>query len=226
MQFNPFVGTNPEQVAIVVGTGTGIVGNVEATGTAYVKATYELAYIDLLPPSMTSVPNPQVGYGLQLIQFSTTGLASGTIQPITHRTAMAYTSIHQLLINNTAVGAVPMPVRADYYGLWDDQDQQSSRWNYDQSNNTFHEYFDRFHRTYHHYPLTGQYIADFEGGVFPEIPSVTPYDAIMSPDASYAQAFGVPPTPAMTTSIRLPGYTPAASPYVRTYAFGLVRVPY
>lgn len=227
MQLLPLLGVNPEQSLIVAGgTAPTFSTAPQLASTGWVKATYELAYIDLLPPSMTSVPNPQVGYGLQLIQFSTTGLASGTIQPITHRTAMAYTSIHQLLINNTLAGTVPLPVRADYYGLWDDQDQQSSRWNFDAANNTFTEYFDKFHRTYHHYPLTGQYVADFEGGLFPEIPSVTPYDAIMSPDASYAAAFGVPVTPALTTSIRLPSAIAARSTYVRTYAFGLVRVPY
>lgn len=220
-QILPLTGSNPEQCFIVNGSTTAFSSApVIASPGATIKATYELAYVDLLPPSMTSVPNPQVGYGLQLIQFTTTGLASGSVQPITHRTAMAYTSIHQLLINNT------FPLRADYYGLWDDQDQQSSRWNFDAQNNTFTEYFDKYHRTYHHYPLTGHYLADFEGGLFPEIPSVTPYDAVMSPDASYAQAFGVPVTPAMTTSIRMPSGTTAASPYVRTYAFGLVRVPY
>lgn len=220
-QLLPFTGANPEQTLLVNGATTAYsTSPIIGSGGCTVKATYELAYIDLLPPSMTAVPNPQVGYGLQLIQFSTTGLAAGTVQPITHRTAMAYTSIHQLLINNAA------PLRADYFGLWDDQDQQSSRWNFDAQNNTFTEYYDKFHRTYHHYPLTGQYLSDFEGGLFPEIPSVTPYDAIMSPDASYAAAFGVPVTPAMTTSIRVPTGTTVVNPYVRTYAFGLVRVPY
>lgn len=119
-----------------------------------------------------------------------------------------------------------MPVQADYFGLWDDQDQQSSRWNYDLSQNTFQGYFDKFHRTYRHYPLLGQYVCDFEGGAFPEIPSVTPIDAVMSPDASYAETFGVPVTPAMTTSIRLPSGVTATNLYIRTYAFGLVRVPY
>ncbi len=221
-QILPFQGVNPEQTMITqVGASAPVFSTAPTlSAQATIKATYELAYIDLLPPSMTAVPNPQVGYGLQLVQFSTTGLASGTVQPITHRTAMAYTSIHQLLINNS------QPLRADYYGLWDDQDQQSSRWNFDAQNNTFTEYFDRFHRIYHHYPLGGQYLADFEGGLFPEIPSVTPYDAIMSPDASYAAAFGVPVTPAMTTSLRMPAATTAVTPYVRNYAFGLVRVPY
>jgi hypothetical protein len=221
MQINPFQGINPEQV-LLVNPGTAAVFGAAPTlaSAATIKASYELAYIDLLPPSMTSVPNPQVGYGLQLIQFSTTGLAAGTNSPITHRTAMAYTSIHQLLINGQ------LPLQADYFGLWDDQDQQSSRWNYDNQNNTMSEYFERYHRVYHHYPLLGQYISDFEGGLFPEIPSVTPYDAVMSPDASYAQAFGVPVTPAMTTTLRINSGVVASNPYIRTYAFGFVRVPY
>ena len=217
-QILPLIGSNPEQTLFVNATGAGTACVLEAQVT--IKATYELAYIDLLPPSITSVPNPQVGYGLQLVQFSTTGLAAGTVQPVTHRTAMIYTSIHQLLVNNE------LPVQADYFGLWDDQDVQSSRWNFDAQVNTFTEYFDDFHRRYRRYPSKGQYLADFEGGLFPEIPSVTPYDALMSPDASYAAAFGVPVTPAMTTAIRLPSTVTATGPYVRTYSFGLVRVPY
>lgn len=217
-QILPLIGTNPEQTLFVNATGSGTACVLQATVT--VKTTYELAYIDLLPPSMTSVPNPQVGYGLQLIQFSTTNLQSGTVQPITHRTAMIYTSIHQLLINNE------LPTQADYFGLWDDQDVQSSRWNFDAQVNTFNEYFDDYQRKYHRYPMKGQYVADFESGLFPEVPSVTPYDALMSPDSSYAAAFGVPVTPAMTTAIRLPSTVTATNPYVRTYAFGLVRVPY
>lgn len=217
-QINPLIGTNPEQVLFVNVTGTGSTATLASSVT--VQVVYELAYVDLLPPSMTSVPNPQVGYALQLIQFSVTNLVAGTVQPITHRTAMIYTSIHHLLINNEVA------TRADYFGLWDDQDVQSSRWNFDAQVNTFTEYFDNFQRVWRRYPLTGQYVADFESGIFPEIPSVTPYDALMSPDQSYAAAFGVPVTPAMTTAIRLPSTTTATGPYVRVYAFGLVRTPY
>ena len=217
-QILPLIGTNPEQSLFVNATGAATAAVIATAAT--VKATYELAYIDLLPPSMTSVPNPNVGYGLQLIQFSTTGLVSGTVAPITHRTAMIYTAIHQLLINGQ------LPAEADYWGLWDDQDVQSSRWNFDAQVNTFTEYFDKFQRELRRYPLTGQYVADFEGGLFPEIPSVTPYDALMSPDQSYAAAFGVPVTPALTTAIRLPSTTAASGPYVRNYSIGLVRVPY
>jgi len=217
-QILPLIGTHPEQNLFVnssSGSNTAVLN-----GATTVKATYELAYIDLLPPSMTSTPNPTVGYGLQLVQFSTNNLPAGTVQPITHRTAMIYTSIHQILVNGQ------VPVQADYYGLWDDQDVQSARWAYDAQVNTFNEYFDKFKRIYRRYPSVGHYVCDFENGVFPEIPSVTPLDALMSPDASYAAAFGVPVTPAMTTAIRLPSTDTPSNPYVRNYSFGLVRVPF
>ncbi len=218
LQLAPLTGKNPEQVLFtnIVGATTKAVTATKVT----VKATYELAYIDLLPPSVTQVPQPLVNYGLQLTPFSITNLAAGTIQPITHRTAQLYTSIHHALINNQA------PIRADYFGLWDDQDQQSARWAYDKSNNTFQAWFTKMQRVYRRYMPKGHYFVDMEGGIFPEIPSVTPYDALMSPDASYANAFGVPITPAMTTSLRIPAATVTTTPYVRVWAFGLVRVPY
>jgi hypothetical protein len=219
MQVGTLLGVNPEQNLFTGAAGTGTACVLQSAGMSVV-ARYSLAYVDLLPPGMTAPPQPTVGYGLQMVPFSTTGLSAGVINPITHRTAMLYTHIHQLLINNQ------LPVQADYFGLWDDQDQQSSRWNYDLSQNTFQTYFDKFHRVYRHYPLVGQYVCDFEGGEFPEIPSVTPLDAVMSPDASYAATFGVPVTPAMTTAIRLPSGDTATNCYIRTYAFGLVRVPY
>lgn len=219
MQVSPLLGSNPESNLFVNGVGAGTACNLQAAG-ATIVAKYSLAYVDLLPPGMTSAPTPTVGYGLQMVTFSTTGLASGVINPITHRTAMLYTSIHQLLVNGG------LPIRADYYGLWDDQDQQSSRWNYDASQNTMQQYFDNYQRIWRRPPFTGQYVADLEDGVFPEIASVTPLDAVMSPDASYAETFGVPVTPAMTTSLRIPSTVAANNPYIKSYALGIVRVPY
>lgn len=218
VQVAGLLGQNPEQNMFVKAVGS--TNKVATKGTTKVYAKYELSYIDLLPPGLTSVPQPLVSFGLQLTPFSITNLAAGTLQPITHRTAQIYTSIHHLLINNQ------VPIRANYFGLWDDQDQQSARWAYDSQNNTFTEYFDNVQRTYRRYLNTGHYVATFENGVFPEIPSVTPYDALMSPDASYAQTFGVPVTPAMTTTLRIPNTTATTNPYARVYAFGLVRVPY
>jgi hypothetical protein len=223
VQMSPGQGVNPEQVMFVsnvAGGGGGSSTAVTAANTCNVYAKYELRYIDLLPDTLTSVPQPLVNYGLQLTPFSVTNLVPGTIQPITHRTAQIYTSIDHILINNQ------LPLRADYFGLWDDQDQQSARYSYDAQANSFTEWFDKMQATYRRYFNLGHYFVDMENGIFPEIPSVTPYDALMSPDAGYAAAFGVPITPAMTTSLRIPSATVASSPYARTYSLGLVRVPY
>lgn len=219
VQLSAFLGVNPEQNMFVKNTNvTSAV--IKSASTCNVYAKYELAYIDLLPPNITSVPQPQVNYGLQLTPFSITNLAAGTLQPITHRTAQIYTSIHHVLVNGQ------LPLRGDYFGLWDDQDQQSARWSFDAQANTFTEYFDKVQRTYRRYLNTGHYVVTMENGTFPEISAVTPYDALMSPDATYAQTFGVPVTPAMTTTLRIPTGTTIATSYARVYSFGLVRVPY
>lgn len=220
-QMAPLIGgSQPEQNLFTNQAGSATACVVESGQTVNVKATYELAYVDLLYPGMNAAPQPLVGMGLQLVQFSTTGLSAGTIYPITHRTAMIYTSIHHLLVN------AGLPIRADYFGLWDDQDQQSARWSFDAQNNTNTEYWDMYQRIYRRYPMTGQFSAPFDDGVLPEVPSVTPLDALMSPDANYAAMAGVPVTPAMTTALRIPSGTSLTSPYIRTYSFGLVRVPY
>ena len=220
LQISPLVGQNPEQNLFVAGTlATAVVGYT-AIPNATVVARYSLRYVDMLPPGVSAAPQPTVGYGIQLVPWSTTGIAAGVLNPITHRTAMLYTAIHHILVNNQ------LPVEADYFGLWDDQDVQSAKWNYDASQNTFQYYFDDYQRVYRHYPLLGVYTADFSGGDFPEVPTVTPYDAVMSPDASYASAFGIPVTPAMTTTVRLPSGDTATNPYIRNYDFGIVRVPY
>ena len=224
MQLLPLMGNNPEQCFATQVSGT---VTAATSGVSTVNATYELAYIDLLPPNV-SVPEPTVDFGLQLTASTVSGISAGSYIPITHRTAQAYTAIHLLLINGGA-GATPpfpTPIQANYFGLWDDQDPQSARWQFDVTTNTFHQYFDQWHRFKRSLPLIGQYTADLENGVFPEIPSVDPYDAIMSPDATYAAAFGVPVTPAMTTALRIASGTVLVNAYVRVYAYGLVKVPY
>lgn len=219
VQLSTLIGKTPTSNMFTNAAG-GATTKALTKGTTKVYAKYELAYIDLLPPTITAVPQPLVNYGLQVTPFSITNLAAGVLQPITHRTAQIYTSIHHVLINNQA------GLRADYFGLWDDQDQQSARWAFDSMNNTQQEWFDLVQRTYRRYFTTGHYFVDMENGIFPEIPSVTPYDALMSPDASYAQAFSVPVTPAMSTSFRIKSTVTIATSKVRVYAFGLVRVPY
>jgi hypothetical protein len=217
-QVAPLIGSNPEQ-SLFVQASSGATCDI-GTGGATFNCIYELSYIDLLPDGSQAAPQPTVDYGLQVSPSTTTGLSAGSIIPITHRTAMAYTAIHHVLVNDQA------PLRADYFALWDDQDQQSARWSYDSQNNTFQDYFTRFHRINRRYPHLGVYTAEFDDGVFPEIPSVTPYDAIMSPDKGYASAFGIPVTPAMTTALRIPSSVTVSSPYIRNYEFGLVKVPY
>lgn len=221
-QLLPLIGSNPEQSLFINSTSTN--NSCVTNGVTNVYCTYELSYIDLLPPNVTSAPAPTVGYGIQLTTSSPSNLSAGALYPITHRTAQLYTAIHHILVNNQ------LPLRADYFGLWDDQDQQSARWAFDAQVNTFNEFYRRYHRRYRRYPYYGTYTVEMDDGVFPEIPSVTPLVALMSPDASYANAFNVPVTPAMTTTLRIPSGTTLgtgnSAPYVRNYEFGLVRVPY
>ena len=227
MQQLPLVGNTPEQSIFVSPPANSAslvaINNTQTT----IVATYELAYIDLLP-SGVQVPEPTVGFGLQLTAGTISGIIAGSYATVTHRTAQAYTGIHHILVNG-GVGATPAyatPIQSNYFGLWDDQDPQSARWQFDSTTNTFQQYFDQWHRFKRQYPLKGQYTVDLENGVYPEIPSVDPYDAIMSPDATYAQAFSVPVTPAMTTALRIPNGVTTVNPYFRFYAFGLVKVPY
>jgi len=227
MQLLPLVGINPESCMFISPPANSQLVTAVLNGAATVYATYELQYIDLLPQGV-QVPEPTVGFGLQLTAFTTPQLAAGATAPVTHRTAQAYTQIHQILVNGGvgATPAYPKPIQADYYGLWDDQDQQSARWSFDATQWTFNQYFQKYHSEKRRYPVVGQYTADLDSGVFPEIPSIDPYDGLMSPDATYAQAFGIAVTPAMTTALRIPAGVVAVNPYIKTYAFGLVRVPY
>ena len=217
ISLNALVGNNPEANLIQASGGS---TTAVTSATLTVTAIYNLAYIDLLPPSIGTPPAPSVGYGLQLTPSSPSGLTSGNLYKMTHRTAQVYTAMHHILVNGAA------PIQADYFGLWDDQDQQSARWSYDASVDTFNEYFTDYHRIYGKYPYIGVYTAELDDGLVPQLPSVTPLRALMTPDASYAQAFDLAVTPAMTTTLRIPSGTSASNPYVRTYEFGLVRVPY
>lgn len=215
VQLYPLVGNLPEQNLFI--NGTGATATLHANST--INAIYQLKYIDLLPPGMQA-PTPTVAFGLQLITSSPSGMSAGSLFPITHRTAMIYNAIHHILVNSQ------LPIESNYFGLWDDQDQQSARWAYDSTLNTFQNYFTQYHYNYRRYPYTGVYTAELDDGLFPEVPSVTPYQARMSPDKSYAGAWGIPVTPAMTTTLRIPSATSLSSPYIRNYEYGLVKVPY
>lgn len=219
VQLNPLVGTLPEQSLFTAKTGANV-DTAALSGQGTVIAVYHLSYIDLLPPSQQSAPTPAVGYGLQLTSSSPAAPVPGTYFKMTHRTAQVYLAMHHVLVNGQ------VPIQADYFAMWDDQDPQSARWSYDNNANTFQQYFTTYRRNYRRYPYLGVYSAELDDGVFPEVPSVTPYVGFMTPDAAYAKAFNLPVTPAMTTAIRIPQAVGANNPYVRNYEFGLVRVPY
>jgi hypothetical protein len=219
VQLAPLVGNHPESNFFVKAVDAAT-AKVSAAGPCNVYATYELAYIDMLPPSITTTPQPLVNLGLQLTSNTFTKLSAGTFIRMTHRTAQIYTSIHHVLVNGE------LPIRTSYFGLWDDQDQQSARWSFNTQENTLQAYFDKIHRTYDRYFPTGHYVATFENGELPIMPNATPYDALMSPDQNYANQFNIPVTPAMTTVLRIPSGTAITDAYVRTYSFGLVEVPY
>jgi hypothetical protein len=216
-QLLPLVGNNPEQNMYV-----GIIGAVTATLTsaATVNAVYHVRYIDLLPSSDTKVPLPQIGYGVQLNANTSSIQNAGQQNKYYHRDSMAYLKIMSMLINNQVAQ------RASYFGLWDTQEQKSAKWEFDSQQNSFQAYFSQFKKTYRRYPPMGLYVADFVSGDFPEVPGVTPYNAIMSPDANYADAFDVAVTPAMTTTLSIPSGTAMNGGYQRVYSKGLVGVAY
>lgn len=216
-QLLPLIGQNPEQ-NLYVNCAPG--ATAVLASDADIKAVYHVRYIDLLPSSDTKVPLPQIGYGVQLNANSSSIQNAGQQAKYYHRDSMAYLKIMTQLINNQA------SIQGYYYGLWNTQEQKSARWEYDTQQNSFQAYFSEYKKRYRRYPPLGFYVADFVSGDFPEVPSVTPYNAIMSPDANYADAFDVAVTPAMTTAITIPPAIVPASAYQRVYSKGLVGVAY
>ena len=216
-QLLPLIGNNPEQ-NLYVNAGASCTAALNSAAT--VNAVYKVRYIDLLPSSDTKIPLPAIRFGVQLNSNSSDISNAGQQYKFYHRDSMAYLKIMSLLVNNQA------QQRADYWSLWDTQEQKSARWEFDASQNSFQSYFSRYREVYKRYPPKGLYIADFVSGENPDVPGVTPYNAIMSPDANYAEAFDVAVTPAMTTTIRVPSGTAMSGAYQRVYTKGLVGVAY
>lgn len=216
-QLLPLIGNNPEQ-NLYVSIGGAVTATLASAAT--VNAVYHVRYIDLLPSSDTKVPLPQIGYGVQLNANTSSIQNAGQQNKYYHRDSMAYLKILTMLVNNQ------IAQRASYYGLWDTQEQKSAKWEFDTQQNSFQAYFSRFKKIYRRYPPMGLYVADFVSGEFPEVPGVTPYNAIMSPDANYADAFDVAVTPAMTTTVSVPSGTSMVGAYQRVYSKGLVGVAY
>jgi hypothetical protein len=190
------------------------------TGGVEVVAVFRTKSLDYLPQGL-QIAQPQVGLGLNLVYDNSFAINNaGAIQFQGQRTAMVYTAIHHLLVNNS------LPIRGDYFGLWVTQNAQSARWAYDESAGTMQDYYTDVLNRYKRYLPQGHYVADLQNGEFPDIPRETPYIAQMSPDVAYAASVGVAATPNMSTAVRIPAGTALVDAYLATYAFGLVRVPY
>jgi hypothetical protein len=216
-QLLPLIGSNPEQNLYI---NAGASCTAALNGAATINCIYHIRYIDLLPSSDTNIPLPAIGYGLQLNANSSSIQNAAQQNKYYHRDSMAFLKIMSYLVNSQ-VG-----IRASYWGLWDTQEQKSARWEYDVAQNTFQTYFEDFQNVYRRYPLLGFYVADFVSGENPNVPNVTPYNGIMSPDANYAEAFDVAVTPAMTSTITVPTGTSMSGAYQRVYTKGLVGVAY
>jgi hypothetical protein len=219
-QLNPIIGTNPEMNLLVNATST--VTAVVTTGTTVsVVANYEVLGIDILPGGVAT-PTPTVGFGLALNPQNQSITSKNLIQNFEHIDSAAYLEIQHLLINSQ------LPVRADYFGNWLTQEQRSARVEFDAAANSFNEYFTRYYQSHGRYPLIGLYALDLVSGHVPDLPSASPYEGIMSPDATYASQFGVAATPNMHTALRVPtSLTEALSScYAKIYNFEYVRVSY
>ena len=216
LMLNPLIGTTPEQ-NLYVSASSGVTATTASTSNTNI--IFKGNRIDVVPQGV-QVPNPTVLMGLTVNAYSSSIQNAGQIFPIPHQDAMLYNYIHHILVNNQNT------VRADYFGTWLTQEQKSARFEYDASQNTFNRFFKEYHDKYGTYPITGTYTADLVGGSWPDLPSETPYMGIMTPDANYANNYGLVPTPNMQTAVRVPSGTTMNGAYVRVYSFGTVEVPY
>lgn len=220
MQLNSLVGGQPENNLvqdIAAGGATAVVD----TGGISIQSNFRSKSYDALPPTVTNLPNPQVQYGFNVTyDNSHTVQNAGLLDYQYQRTAQIYTKMFHTMVNNA--NAIDM----DYFGLWLTEDRQTARWEYDAAAGNFQDYYEHLLAAYKRYLPKGTFIADFESGEVPELPKETPFNALMSPDAKYAQAAGVAPTPNMTTAWRFPAGTAMSGAYVGIYTLGLVTVPY
>lgn len=218
-QLNALVGQQPEN-CLMMDTGTGTPTAVVDTGGVILNMVFRAKSLDALPDG-AAVNAPQVGFGLNVTyDQSPPNANAGQIYNEQFQTAMLYTSIHQLLVNSEYA------LNPDYISLWLNQQRQSARYEYDLGAGTLQDYYQDNLRKYRRMLPDGHMLYDLEGGDFPDVKSVTPYVALMSPDASYAAAVGVAATPNMCTAWRLPTGTSISASYTASYAFGLIQVPY
>jgi hypothetical protein len=218
MQLSNLVGPQPENSLIQDPNASGATMVLSSAGT--VNATYHSKGLDVMPAGVAPA-TPVVGLGWSINSFQTSVQNNGQIVPVAHTTAMLYQKIIHLLVNNQK------SVEADYFGLWVTGEQQNARWEYDAVGlSNFPSYYKRNLDVYGRFLPSGLFLADLVGGDEPQNPSATPYVGVMSPDESYATAFGIAFTPAMTTALRVPSGTSMNGAYIRTYTLGMVEVPY
>ena len=223
-QLNTLVGLNPLANTVLTSAGT-LTAAVTAGSTVNVVAHYRCLGIDILPPGV-GTPTPTVGYGLALNPQAQSITTAGQIQNIEHIDSAAYLAMHHVLLNAPSAGAPQAPIRASYFGLWLTQEQRSARYAYDVSDSSFNDYFAQYVRVHKEFPPLGVYVNDLVSGDIPLLPSATPFEAIMSPDATYAASFGVAATPNLHTAIAVPTGTSMSNGLVECYNFEYVRVTY
>ena len=214
---SPLVGPQPENSLIQDFANAGATMSLTGTGTVY--AVWNSKGLDVLPPGVAPT-EPTVGLGWAINAFTTPVPNAGQIFNINHQAAILYQKIFHLVYTNQKVQD------CDYFGLWVTGEQQNARWEFDAAQNNMFSYWKKIITTYGRFMPAGTFIADFVSGVYPEEPADTPYNGAMSPDQSYASAFGIKYTPAMATALRYPTGTGMTNATVRTYSMGYVEVPY
>lgn len=224
LQLNALIGPNPENNLIQDTTpASGSTAAVDTAGLA-VTAVYRAKSLDVLPQSVQNLQQPAVALGLNVTYDNSFQIQNaGAMLWQYQRTAQIYTAIMHGFVNGNNPAS---PIDVDYFGLWLTQNQATARWAYDAAAGTIQDYYTDLYHRYKRYLPKGVFIADLDHGMVPEIPRETPYNALMSPDTSYAAAAGVAATPNMATAFRIPNGTSMAAAYAAIYTFGLVRVPY
>ncbi len=220
MYLNDLVGGNPENNFIQDPNASGATCVTTAASTIY--AVWRSLGTDILPAGVQINNPPVVGLGWTVISQNpavpnANSLSAGSVQL---QTAMLYEKVFTIWVNNEQV------VRTDYFGLWWTGQRNNARWEYDASLNNFQDYYARTQEIYGRSFPEGVFFSDFQSGDWPEDPSASPYEARMTPDLAYAQAFGIAATPAMQIVGRIPSGTTMKNGYVRTYELGWTEVAY
>lgn len=218
MQLAALVGPSPELNAFQDTLAAG--ATAVLSGAATVTAIIEGLSLDLLPENVGTIPEPIVGMGLAVTYATQTQQSAGQFIKMKHSAAMLYEKIFHLLIN------AQVAQRADYFGNWITQEQQSARWEFDATQGTFNQVYENILRKYRRYFPTGCYILDMVSGFDPDDPARDLYEAQQTPDTGYAEEFDLAATPAWTTTLRVPSGTTMNNCYVAVYEFGMVNVPY